>query len=203
MNKINIPGETWISINDLERIVCEHDLYKKKYEKKFYDEILPIFDYSKRCDAKEIYFINDRKQNNNFDGKIKLLNGNIISIECTNAINESRAEKRSRSLAQFNYYHIPSLSTEINCYANDVAMIIDTAIKNKTSKKNKYENFYLIVTVSDPYFEYATSNDIERISIKIKNIINLNQFQKVILYKPFKFGYPKFILEIDNENKII
>lgn len=199
MHKINIPVETWISINDLERIVCEHDLYKKKYEKKFYDEILPIFDYSKRCDAKEIYFVNDRKQNNNFDGKIKLLNGNIISIECTNAINESRAEKRSQDLREDGRHsqNIPHLTTA-DSYAQQLSKIIEKAIQKKNSKKNKYEDFYLIVTISDPYFKYASPTDIDRILVRIKSS-EFNQFQKVILYKAFNYGSPQFISEIDKK----
>lgn len=207
----DIIFEQWYSVKKFEEIIYAHveneDVHDVENDKplsdisvKFYQELLPILNYAQRCNAKEILYVDDSKQNNSYDGKIKLPDDSIIEIECTNAVCEDDAKeqtKRHKLCQQLGYAELPTISVEVNEFRENIFNIIKNAIDkkiDKSKKGNKYQGFYLIITFVSTNDYYCDNNTWLYVENKLKTY-NINPFRKVILYRKIDSGYPKFIFE--------
>jgi len=155
----NIKLGSWIKIEELEKVIEEHkkreDIHRVIQNKKvnaFVDkyncEMLPIFYYAKKCKAINVYYVDDNKPDNGFDGKIKLSNGNIINIECTNAIDENDAQEqkqRDNLLRQQGNIELPHISIEVNKFRENIFNLIKRAIDKKIIKSQKIINIMVFI----------------------------------------------------------
>lgn len=197
----------WLQLNKIEKIIDKHnkngDLYLNNDKKhndfvnKYYYEILPIFYYAKKCEATEVFFVDDNKPNNSFDGKFKVKDC-IINIECTKSVNENNAEiQRYCNKNCFLYSYSVSLSKEN--FIKNVMMIVQNSILNKINEgrsKNKYKDFHLIVTLDDICFSFCSYSEFEIGITKYLFIDDITPFKKILFYKNMATGYPVFIKEI-------
>lgn len=173
--------------------------------RKFYEEILPIMAYAISNNASEIMFVDDKKSDNSFDGKIKLTNGDIINIECTNAILSKDAIQQKildRECQENGIVKLQFQSIEVSVFRNKIADIIKKSIQNKikksqkTSNMEKYKDFHLIVTLTASDFIWCSKADIEQVLEYLTKSMNILPFEKVIFYNKCATGYPVYVGEI-------
>lgn len=206
----------WLSIKNVQIVVEKHlmaeDIHivegnreANKFSHKFYEEILPIYNYANFSDASEILFVDDTKNGNSFDGMIKITDGKIISIECTNAIlpEDAKAQKeRDRECNEKGYAELSFQSIEANQFRNNIANIIREAIQKKIKKSQKsndgekYKDFHLIVTLIASDFIWSCENDVNQAIEKIIKPMDISPFAKVVFYNKCETGYPKYAGEI-------
>lgn len=205
----NIKLGCWLQLSELEKTINEHnkaedihlvnnDQTYNKLVKKYYDEVLPIFYYAKQYGATEVFYVDDNKPDNEFDGKLKVKEG-IISIECTKAVNEKNAE-----LQNFLREHYCGYTTNFSMPADEfkkgIIQIVENGIKekiNKANKKpNKYKGFHLILTLDDILFTYCSLNEFLIGMEQYFTMDNIIPFSKVIFCSKTGTGYPTFLKEI-------
>lgn len=203
----------WYSVIELKNIIDKHlfieDIHHELSDreacydaKKFYDEILPIFQYARDCNASEVFYVDDTTKGNEFDGKIKL-NGNIVDIECTKAISPDDA-KEQRKVDEIckkqGYCFLPSVSEPLEEFRKKITDCIQRAIEKKIEKSQKqpgkYEGFHLILTLDDTNFKYCNRNDIYIGINSYYTLTEIKPFEKIILYWKTYTGYPEKIIEI-------
>lgn len=172
---------------------------------KFYEEILPIMAYALSNHANEIMFVDDKKIGNSFDGKIKLANGNIINIECTNAILPEDAIQQKildRECKEKGVVRLPFETIEVDVFRRKMANIIKQAIQNKILKSKKtsdigeYKDFHLIVTLAASDFIWCNQVDIEYAIKYFIKPLEISPFAKVIFYGSCETGFPRCLGEI-------
>ena len=173
--------------------------------RKFYEEILPIMAYAISNHANEIMFVDDKKTDNSFDGKIKLTNDDIISIECTNAILKDDAIQQKildRECNKRGFVELPFQSIEVSIFRKKIADIIKQAIQNKIEKSKKtpdigkYKDFHLIVTLTASDFKWCNPIDIEQAIEHFIKPLEISPFEKVIFYGNCETGFPKYLGKI-------
>lgn len=203
----------WYSIVELKKIIEHHlfieDIHHKLHNreacddaKKFYDEILPIFQYAKDCNASEVLYVDDTTEGNEFDGKIKL-NGSIIDIECTKAISPDDA-KEQRKVDEIckkqGYCFLPGVSESLEEFRKKITDCIQHAVEKKIEKsqktEGKYEDFHLILTLDDTLFRFCNKEDIDTGINYYYTQKDIKPFEKIILYWKSYTGYPQKITEI-------
>lgn len=206
----------WLSIKSVQSVIDKHliaeDIHlidgnrnANKDAHKFYEEILPIMSYAVSINANEVMFVDDTKNGNNFDGKIKLANNEIISIECTNAILpedaiEQKILDRECKEKGFVEHHFESI--EVSVFRKNLVNIIKQAIQNKINKSQKnfgmekYKDFHLIVTLTASDFIWCSQVDITQVLESLTKSMEISVFAKVIFYNKCETGFPKYWGEI-------
>lgn len=143
----------WLSINAVQTVIEKHlksedihviegDREAEDNCRKFYEEILPIYNYANHNSASEVFLVDDHQKYNSFDGKIKLANGEIIDIECTNAILPEDAiqqKKLDRECHEKGVVELLFQSIEVNQYRKNIANIIKQATQKKIEKSKKIQ----------------------------------------------------------------